>query len=275
MNKLRSKYFIIFSSVACLLPLGCQHPQGSRSGPDVVFLDNFERLSINSPLREKSSDQDAGYRRYSNFEYMTAVVQDTTGIFGNGSGNQMLRVGRTPSDPGGDKSIDFSIADLPVGQVLTLSFAFFTDGSGSGEMRLRLRGDQSSSIQDIRITGDGAISNQGNLRAKTYLGDGNTRGDGSGTVGRPMRLTFIFNEETEAITYKDPAGAPKVLGSRSVDIWVDGVLRLDGYSNPSEVRSNINRIMFRFQPDEAPVFYIDDLVIIDGAVAPTLQSPST
>jgi hypothetical protein len=178
-------------------------------------------------------------------------------------------------DPGGDEYISFSIAGLPVGQVMTVSFLFLTDGSGDGDMRFRLRGDASSKIQDIRITDDGAIKSRGNLRERTYLGDGNTNGDPSGTIGRPMRLTFIFNEKNEAITYEDPMGASKRLGSRMVDIWVDGQLRIDGYSEPSEVPSNLNRIMFRIQPDEAPIFYIDDLVIIDGAVAPTLRTSGT
>jgi hypothetical protein len=237
-------------------------------------LDNFESAYLNAPLSEKTNPQSAGYRRYSDFEYMTTVVADTSGIFGNGPDNQMLRIGRTAADPRGPEAIDFSIADFAVGQVVTLSFLFFTDGTGDGEMRLRLRGDESSSIQDIRITYDGAINDVVNLRERTYFGDTNMNRGRSGTVGRPMRLTFIFNEDNKAITYKDPAGAPKRLGSRMVDIWVDGELRLDGYSNPSEVPSIINRIMFRFQPEEAPVFYIDDLVIIDGALAPTLQSPN-
>ncbi|HKJ90755.1 MAG TPA: DUF1961 family protein [Oceanipulchritudo sp.] len=260
--------------VSCLLWIlaGCQNAPDSQSGPNVVFLDNFESWYIGEPLAEKPDSQIAGYRRFSDFNYMTTVVPDRYGVFGKGPENKMLRIGRTPMDPGGDEPIDFSIADLPVGQVMTVSFLFFTDGSGDGEMRLRLRGDDSSKVQDIRITDDGAVNDQGNLRQRTYLGDGNKDGDRSGTVGRPMRLTLIFNEENEAITYKDPTGAPKRLGSRKVDIWVDGQLRIDGYANPDVVTSNINRIMFRFQPDEVPVFYIDDLVIIDGAVAPTMQT---
>jgi hypothetical protein len=262
---------LLFVGYAFWLPVGCQNTPDSQSGPKVVFLDNFEGWYVGEPLAEKPDSRISGYRRYSAFDYMTRIVTDGSGIFGKGPENKMLRIGRTSADPGGDDYIDFSIADLPVGQVMTLSFLFFTDGSGSGEMSLRLRGDDSSKIQELRFTADGAIDSQANLRKKTYFRDGNR----SDTVGRPMRLTLIFNEDKEAITYDDPTGTPKRLGSRSVDIWVDGELRVDGYSNPDEVTSNLNRIQFRFQPEEAPVFFIDDLVIIDGAVAPTLQSPNT
>lgn len=219
---------VLLVGCASWLPVGCQNTPDSQSGPNVVFLDNFESWYAGEPLTEKPESHISGYRRYSDFNAMTRIVTDANGIFGKGSGNKMLRIGRTSADPGGDEPIDFSIADLPVGQVMTLSFLFFTDGSGDGEMRLRLRGDDSSKVQDIRITDDGAVNNRGNLRERTYLGDGNTDGDRSGSVGVPMRLTLIFNEEEEAITYADPTGAPKQLGSRRVDIWVGGELRVDG-----------------------------------------------
>lgn len=174
------------------------------------------------------------------------IIEDQADRLGKGSSNKALQLTSE------EQPLMFGKINLPEMNVLTLSFLMYEPKEGGDQKVVIRAGQKHLNLQEgdaaFQLTlNNGAINQQGGVYQ----------------VGKPQRISLVFNGSSETITYEDKVE----LGPDSIDVWVDGKRELSGIESDSSkatggVMNGVGLIMFKKGSQQ---LLLDDIQILNEA----------
>jgi hypothetical protein len=185
-----------------------------------VFTESFSSyspgvLTTGSPPANTWANPGGSATIDDNSTLFTRVTADTGNLFGQGTGNQYLRIADT-SNTNNALNYNLVINDTTIGQVGTLAFNFY-DSSGDGGQGngwlLRLGTSAGNGA-----TAFGLYLMNGQLRVATTTNvEPDTSAFATYALDTVHSLVIYFNSSSSAVTYGE-----HTLAANTMDIWLNG-----------------------------------------------------